>query len=399
MSRDLTSQIAVPAVYMRGGTSRAIIFHAADLPAEPAARDAIFLAALGSPDPNRRQLDGLGGAISSLSKIAIVGPSSRPDADVDYTFGQVAIDAPLVGYKGNCGNISSAIGPFAVDEGLVAADGDRATVRIHNTNTGKVIVSRFPVRGGQAAVDGDFELQGVAGTGAPIRLSFLEPGGAATGRLLPTGRVQDDLAVEGMGTLRVSMVDAANPVVFVDARSLDMAGTELPDEIEARPGLLARLESIRTAAAVAMGIAATEEEARTRIRNLPQVGILAAPVDAPTLSGQVLPSSSFHILARMISAGQPHKASPLTGAMCLAIAMRLPGTIAADLAHLPSDPDADLVVAHPSGLLPVAAHLRRDGEPHAEEAVVYRTARRLMQGSVLVPRRVLEGVENVSTKI
>ncbi|MBS7542809.1 2-methylaconitate cis-trans isomerase PrpF family protein [Ancylobacter oerskovii] len=397
MSREPTPQIAVPAVYMRGGTSRAIIFHAADLPADPAARDAIFLAALGSPDPNRRQLDGLGGAISSLSKIAIVGPSSRPDADVDYTFGQVAIDAPLVQYKGNCGNISSAIGPFALDEGLVAADGDSATVRIHNTNTGKIIVSRFPVSGGQAAVDGDFELQGVAGRGAPIRLSFLEPGGAATGRLLPTGRVRDDLLVEGLGTLSVSMVDAANPVVFVDARSLDMTGTELPDEIEARPGLLARLEAIRAAAAVAMGIAATEAEARTRIRNLPQVGILAAPVDTPTLSGKVLSASSFHILARMISAGQPHKASPLTGAMCLAIAMRLPGTIAAELARLPSDPDADLIVAHPSGLLPVAARLREDGAPHAEEAVVYRTARRLMQGSVLVPRKLLEALENVST--
>ncbi|GAB4064132.1 PrpF family protein [Ancylobacter sonchi] len=399
MSHELTPQIAIPAVYMRGGTSRAIIFHAADLPVDPAARDAIILAAIGSPDPNRRQLDGLGGAISSLSKIAIVGPSSRPDADVDYTFGQVAIDAPLVGYKGNCGNISSAIGPFALDEGLVAADGDSATVRIHNTNTGKVIVARFPVSGGRAAVEGDFELQGVAGKGAPIRMSFLEPGGAATGRLLPTGRAQDELAVEGIGTVTVSLVDAANPAVFVDARSLGMTGLELPDEIEARPGLLAKLEAIRVAAAVAMGIAATEEEARTRIRNLPLVGILAAPVDAPTLSGKTLPASSFHILARMISAGQPHKASPLTGAMCLAIAMRLPGTIAAELAHLPSDPDADLVVAHPSGLLPVAARLSREGEPHADEAVVYRTARRLMQGSVLVPRRVLESAENVSTKI
>lgn len=398
MSRNDTPQITIPAVYMRGGTSRALIFHSSDLPADPAARDAIFLAALGSPDPNRRQLDGLGGAISSLSKIAIVGPSSRPDADVDYTFGQVAIDAPLVQYKGNCGNISSAIGPFAVDEGLVAADGDHAVVRIHNTNTGKVIVARFALDGGMAAVDGDFELQGVAGLGSPIRLSFLEPGGAATGRLLPTGQPRDELKVDGVGTLTVSMVDAANPAVFVAARAIGLQGTELPDQLERMPGMLARLDDIRVAAAVAMGVAATEQEARTRIRNLPLVGVLAAPVDAPTLGGHNLPAESFHILARMISAGQPHKASPLTGAMCLAIAMRLPGTVAAELAQLPADRNADLIIAHPSGLLPVAARLSTDGEPRAEEAVVYRTARRLMQGGVLVPRRVVERAGNLSTK-
>ena len=382
-------QIAIPAVYMRGGTSRAIIFRDADLPAAPAARDAVFLAALGSPDPNRRQLDGLGGAISSLSKIAVVGPSSRPDADVDYTFGQVAIDAPLVQYKGNCGNISSAIGPFAVDEGLVEPNGDTAFVRIHNTNTGKIIVSRFTVTDGMAAVEGDFELQGVGGRGAPIRLSFLEPAGAATGRLLPTGNVRDELPVPGLGTVPVSLVDAANPVVFVAASSLGMRGVELPDEIDATSGLLERLEALRIAAAVRMGIAASTEEAATRIRNLPQVALLTPPTDAPTLSGRVLKADDIHILARMISAGQPHKASPLTGAMCLAIAMRLPGTIAAELARLPADPDADLIIGHPSGTLPVAARVRTTPEPHAEEAVVYRTARRLMQGSVLIPRRAL----------
>lgn len=379
-------QLAIPAVYMRGGTSRAIIFRNADLPATQAARDAVFLAALGSPDPNRRQLDGLGGAISSLSKVAVVGPSSRPDADVDYTFGQVAIDAPLVQYKGNCGNISSAIGPFAVDEGLVKPDGDTASVRIHNTNTGKIIVSRFTVTGGMAAVEGDFELQGVGGRGAPIRLSFLEPGGAATGRLLPTGNVRDELEVPGVGTLPVSLVDAANPVVFLAAASLGMRGVELPDEIDATPGLLQRCEAVRIAAAVRIGIAASAEEAATRIRNLPQVALLSPPAEAPTLSGRVLKADEIHILARMISAGQPHKASPLTGAMCLAIAMRLPGTIAAELARVPADPDADLVIGHPSGTLPVAARVRLTPEPHAEEAVVYRTARRLMQGSVLIPR-------------
>jgi len=364
-------QTSIRAVYMRGGTSRAIVFREQDLPPPGPARDSIFAAALGSPDPGKRQLDGLGGGISSLSKVAIVGPSSRPDADVDYTFGQVVLDAAVVQYKGNCGNISSAIGPFAVDEGLVAATGDSATVRIHNTNTGKVIVARFALEDGKAAVEGDFVLQGVAGTGAPIRLSFLEPGGATTGKLLPTGRVREMLDVPGVGRVEATLVDSANPVVFVDASSLGLDGTESPADLEARPELIAALEELRVAGALRMGVAKTESEARTTVRNIPQVGILSAPRDAGS-----------HITARMISTGQPHRASPLTGAMCLATAMRLPGSIAAALARLPADPDADLVIAHPTGKLPVAARVV-DG--HVEETVVYRTARRLMEGRVLVP--------------
>lgn len=364
-------QTSIRAVYMRGGTSRAIIFREQDLPASPAARDAIFAAALGSPDPGKRQLDGLGGGISSLSKVAIVGASSRPDADVDYTFGQVVLDAAVVQYRGNCGNISSAIGPFAVDEGLVSASGDSATVRIHNTNTGKVIVARFALEGGKAAVEGDFVLQGVAGTGAPIRLSFLEPGGATTGKLLPTGNVRDTLGVPGLGNVEVSLVDCANPVVFVEARSLGLDGAEKPTDLEARPGLIAALEELRVAGAVRMGVARSENAARTTVRNIPQVGILSAPRDGQS-----------NITTRMMSTGQPHRATPLTGAMCLAAAMRLPGTIAASVARPPANPEADLVIAHPTGKLPVAARVV-DG--HVAETVVYRTARRLMEGSVLVP--------------
>ena len=365
-------QTAIRAVYMRGGTSRAIIFREQDLPREAALRDALFAAALGSPDPGKRQLDGLGGGISSLSKVAIVGPSKRADADVDYTFGQVVLDAAVVQYKGNCGNISSAIGPFAVDEGLLRASGDTATVRIHNTNTGKIIVARFALDDGRAAVEGDFVLQGVAGTGAPIRLSFLEPGGATTGKLLPTGNVRDVLDVPGLGRIEASLVDSANPVVFVDARSVGLEGTEKPTDLEARPDVIAKLEALRVAGALRMGVAASEEEARTKVRNIPQVGIVSAPRDADS-----------HITVRMMSTGQPHRATPLTGAMCLASAMRLPGSIPASVARLPSDFDADLVIAHPTGKLPVAAKVR-DG--HVEEAVVYRTARRLMEGSVLVPK-------------
>ena len=367
-------QSAFRAVYMRGGTSRAIVFRDQDLPAAQAGRDAVFSAALGSPDPGKRQLDGLGGGISSLSKIAIVGRPTRADADVDYTFGQVALDAPLVQYKGNCGNISSAIGPFAIDEGLVAANGDRATVRIHNTNTKKIIVASFALEGGKAAVEGDFVLQGVAGTGAPIRLAFLEPGGAATGKLLPTGAVRDHLEVKGLGRVEVSMVDAANPVVFVAAEALGLDGTEKPADLEANPRLMEQLEELRIAAALAMGIVTSEHEARTKVRNVPQTGILSRPREDDT-----------HITVRMMSTGQPHRATPLTGAMCLASAMRIPGTLAAQLARLPADAGADLMIHHPTGKLPVAARVTAGPTPKVEEAVVYRTARRLMEGSVLVP--------------
>lgn len=368
------SQTAIDAVFMRGGTSRALFFHQHALPAARADWDPILLAALGSPDPNGRQLDGMGGGLSSLSKIAVIGPPSRPDADVDYTFAQVAIDAPVVGYTGNCGNISSAVGPFAVDEGLVRPQADQAVVRIHNTNTGKIIVARFPVENGKAAVQGDFVLQGVAGTGAPIRLAFQDPGGAATGRLLPTGNARDRLEIPGLGPVEVSLVDAANPVVFVAAASLGITAAESPAALTADQEFVARAEDIRVQAAVAMGLAADEAAARTRMRNMPLVAVVAPPVQQDS-----------HVLARFVSSGQPHKASPLTAAMCLAVAAHIPGSVVQACARLPAE-GADLVVAHPSGLLPVAARIRLAGNAViAEEAVVYRTARRLMQGQVLLP--------------
>ncbi|MCJ0764131.1 2-methylaconitate cis-trans isomerase PrpF family protein [Variovorax terrae] len=375
-------QRAVRAVYVRGGTSRALVFHRADLPADRSHWDAIFLAALGSPDPGRRQLDGLGGGISSLSKVAIVGAPSRPDADVDYTFAQVPIDGGPVQYRGNCGNISSAIGPFALDERLVAAAGSEAVVRIHNTNTGKIIVSRFRTQGGKAAVEGGFKLQGVAGTGSPIRLSFLTPGGAATGQLLPTGQRQDRLALASGQQIDCSLIDAANPVVFAAAASLGLTGIESPAELEAHPTALRDCEELRIQAAVRMGLVQTEAQARTELLNLPQVGLLSAPTAG----------AGANIVARMISTGQPHRATPLTGAMCLAAAIRIPGTVAARLAVLPGDPAADLMIAHPTGTLPVAATVRlaQDGQVVVEETVVYRTARRLMEGSVLVPATVGE---------
>lgn len=369
----------LPAVYMRGGTSRALFFHARDLP-DRTEWDPIFCAAIGSPDPNGRELDGMGGGISSLSKVAVIGPSSRPDADLDYTFAQVQVTEAVVGYRANCGNISSAVGPFALEEGLVQASGDRAEVRIHNTNTSKVIVAGFPLRDGLLDPWGDFALQGVAGTAAPIRLAFRDPGGAATGKLLPTGRAIDMLDVPGLGALEASLVDAANPLVFVEATALGLEAAEQPDALAADPARLAQFEAIRVAAAVVMGLVRDPEEARRHVKNVPIVAVVAPPRDAPSAGGTVLPAGEMDVLVRMVSAGLPHKATPLTGAMCLAVAARIPGTLPHRLAR-PRGPAEDLRVAHPSGILPVAARMRADGG--AEEAVVYRTARRLMEGSVL----------------
>ncbi|HEX7128163.1 MAG TPA: PrpF domain-containing protein [Thermodesulfobacteriota bacterium] len=385
------AQGKVRAVFMRGGTSKGIVFRAEDLPADAAARDRLFLAAMGSPDPNGRQLDGMGGGISSLSKVCIVGPPSRPDADVDYTFGQVSVREASVDYSGNCGNMSSAIGPFSVDEGIVRATGRRATVRIHNTNTRKIIVARFDLEGDRAAVDGDFVLDGVAGAGAPIRLDFTDPGGAKTGRLLPTGRPVDVLEVAGVGRVRASLVDAANPCVFVAASDLGCDGSEAPEALERDRERMARLEAIRCAASVAMGLAPDPERARA-IPSVPKVAMVAAPRPATTLSGRTLAPEDMDIAVRMISIGQPHRAVPLTGAMCLAVATRIEGSLPHELAAPPARPDADIRIAHASGVTVVNAAVTRNGAGgpgagfRAEYATVYRTARRLFEGYVFYRR-------------
>jgi 2-methylaconitate cis-trans-isomerase PrpF len=369
------------AVFMRGGTSKALMFHQRDLPAAREDWAPIFLGAIGAPDPNGRQLDGMGGGVSSLSKVCIIGPPSRGDADVDYTFAQISVKEAMVDYSGNCGNMSSAIGPFALDEGLVRGGGNEACVRIHNTNTKKIIVSRFPIEEGMAAVDGDFVLPGVAGSGAPIRLEFTDPGGAGTGKLLPSGAATDLLEVPGLGSIEASLVDAANPCVFVDATALGATGTEMPDEIDGDPDLLAKLEAIRRAASVRMGLAATAEAAG-RITGIPKIAMVSAPRTAKTLARETVEDEAMDIAARMISVGQPHRAMPLTGAMCLAVATRIEGSIPHRLARVPRTPQDDIRIAQPSGLTVVAATVRRNGVWIADNAVVYRTARRLMEGMV-----------------
>ena len=376
-------QKKLPAVFMRGGTSKAVIFHARDLPASRSEWDPIFLSVIGSPDPSMRQLNGMGGGVSSLSKVCVIGPPSHPDADVDYTFAQVLIDKARVDYNSNCGNMSSAIGPFAVDEGLVArpSDGD-AVVRIHNTNTKKIIVSRFGMDGDEAAVAGDMALDGVAGTGAPIRLEFMEPGGAKTGKLLPTGKAADMLDVPGVGRVPASMIDAANPCVFVPAEAIGATATEPPAAIEGNAQLMARLKSIRRAASVAMGIAPDIEKAGSL--SVPFIAFVAPPVAMTVLSGRKLAPADMDIAVRMMSNGQAHRATPLTGALCLAVATRVPGSIPNEMARRLAEGASQIRIGHASGVIVVDAMIgqAKGGQPHAEYAAVYRTARRLFDGRV-----------------
>jgi 2-methylaconitate isomerase len=377
---------SIPAVFMRGGTSKAVMFHARDLPAERSDWDPIFLAAMGSPDPYGRQLDGMGGGISSLSKVCVLAPSSRADADIDYTFAQVQIREPRVDYKGNCGNMSSAVGPFAVDEGLVRAAGDGALVRIFNTNTGKLIHARFPLQEGRARYDGDLVIPGLAVGGAPVKLDFLAPGGATTGKLLPTGRPLDRLDVPGYGAIEASLVDAANATVFLRARDLGLSGIELPGELEVKPGLLDRLAAIRIAASLAMGIASSEEEARA-VRVVPFIGFVAPPAVQRTLTGETLAADAFDLAVRVISNGQPHRALPLTVSLCTAVAARISGTLPAE-ALSPATPAAGpLRLGMPSGVLTVSAEAARDPSSgwEARSGSFYRTCRRLFDGRVYLP--------------
>ena len=377
------SQIALPAVFMRGGTSKGLFFHRRDLPAERAAWDALFLSALGSPDPHGRQLDGMGGGISSLSKVVVVSPSTRPGVDIDYLFGQVAVERALVDYRSNCGNLTAAVGPFAVDEGLVRAMDGEARLTLHNLNLDQTIEARFEVAGGRAVVEGETVLDGVAGQGAPIELSFLEPGGAVTGRLLPTGRARDVLDVPGFGAIEATLIDASTALVIVRADALGLRGVELPDAIERDPSLLARLEAIRRAAAAAMGIPPETE-------SVPKVGFVAPPVDAMTLSGARLAAGAADLSARVISMGRPHRALPLTAALALAAAARIPGTIAAGATCSGIADDASVRLGHPSGVAEIAVELSAADPPHVARVTVTRTARRLMEGRVLVPTNRLD---------
>jgi 2-methylaconitate isomerase len=371
---------------MRGGTSNGVVFRQQDLPADRSQWDAIFLAVVGSPDANARQLDGMGGGISSLSKVCVVGPPTHPEADIDFTFAQVSVREASVDYHSNCGNMSSAVGPFAVDESLVETSGDEARVVIHNTNTGKLVTATFPLDDGGAAVDGSLEISGVAGSGAPVRLEFRDPGGAGTGKLLPTGNALDVLEVPGVGRVEASLVDAANACVFIEAARAGTTGTESPTELDGRTGFIEMLEAIRCAAGVAMGLGNDADDIHHRSPSNPKIGLVAEPRDAVDLAGRATSSAAGDLTARMISMGNTHRALPLTGALCLGVAAKITGTVVNRHARGGRQNDAELRILQPSGVTVVGAVVdENDSGWHARLASVYRTQRRLFEGRVLVP--------------
>ena len=386
-------QVRIPAVYMRGGTSKAVFFHENHLPKDPEMRDRVILAAYGSPDSNRRQIDGMGGAVSTTSKTAIISPSKDPDYDVNYHFGQVSIDKPKIGYQGNCGNISSAVGPFAIDEGLVNVEEPITTVRIYQANTKKLIIAEVPVKDGLYNEEGDFAIDGVPGMGGKVTLHFVNPGGSVTGKLLPTGNVTDIIEVPGIGEITISIVDAANPVVFVRARDLGLRGTEIY-EIDGGAEIRQRLEVIRSRGAVMLGLVSSPEEASEISQDVPKVAFVSEPQDYRAVTGKNISKDEIDIVGRIMSMGTLHKAYAATGAICTAGAAKIEGTVLNELLGKGILEAKEIRLGHPGGIIPVGAEVEKKGSSYEyKEAVLSRTARRLMDGYVYVPERYFHQAE------
>jgi 2-methylaconitate isomerase len=381
------SQLRIPAVYMRGGTSKGVFFLAEDLPSDPQARDRILMRVIGSPDRYGKHTDGMGGATSSTSKVVILAKSKRADCDVDYLFGQVAIDQPLVDWSGNCGNLSAAVGPFAISMGLVTAPADgTATVRIWQANIKKKIVSHVPMTGGEVQELGDFQLDGVAFPAAEVELEFLDPADdeGEAGATFPTGNHIDVLDVPGVGRIEATLINAGNPTIFVDAAGLGLKGTELQGDINGDKALLARVESVRARGAVAMGGAATPEEATAKRPHTPKLAFVGKPAGYTASDGRAVETGSIDLLARIFSMGVLHHAMTGTGAVAIAAAAAIPGTVVHRVA--PVGADGRVRFGHPSGTLKVGAEVRKDGNHwKVTKVLMSRSARRLMEGWVRVP--------------
>lgn len=382
----------IDAAFVRGGTSKGLFFQAEDLPPvsedsadggpDRSAWDAIFTSAMGSPDAFGRQLDGMGGGISSLSKVMVVARSDRAGVDLDYTFGQVEIAEAAVDYSGNCGNLSAGVVPFALLTGLIAAGDGWHVFRLFNTNTGKLVDVGLTVEDGQAAVDGEFVVPGVSGAGAPIELIYPDPAGSRTGALLPTGRACESIDADGR-MFDVSLIDATLPLVIVPGSAVGLNGVELPETIDADRPAMRVIADLRRNAAVRMGLCATPEEAPQVV---PKVAVLTFPQVTTLLDGSVLPAEDADVVVRMISMGQAHKAVPGTGAMCLAAAALVPDTIIQGIIARSSQPSSppEVRLATPSGVVTAAA-VRDESANMVTATSLFRTARVLMRGQVAVP--------------
>ena len=372
----------IPCAIYRGGTSKPIFFLEEDLPRNTKERDQMILRAFGSPDI--RQIDGLGGADPLTSKVAYIGPPSNPDADLNYTFGYVGITQPVIDYTGNCGNTSAAVGPFALLRGLIRPVEPVTKVRIYNTNTKKIILAEFSVSHGEFVSEGDFSIDGVPGSGSKILLDFIGSGGAVTGKLLPTGNVRDKIKFPTLGILEVSMVDAANPFVFVRAADLDLRGNESIDEFGNSEDTLRKCEEIRSVATEIMGIA-KEEEATIKSPGVPKIAVVAPPASYFTPKGQV-DAAQIDVVARMTALQRLHKAYAVTGAVCLGAAAKIHGTIVNEIYRRaqPDNPPA-VRIGHPTGILQVEILMeRQNGRFDLVKAALARTARLLMDGNVHV---------------
>ena len=388
------AQIRIPATYMRGGTSKGVFFRLQDLPEAAqlpgAARDALLMRVIGSPDPYAKQIDGMGGATSSTSKTVIVSKSTRPGHDVDYLFGQVAIDKAFVDWSGNCGNLSAAVGPFAIAGGLVdpvrvPSDG-HAIVRIWQANIGKTIIARVPMTAGAVQETGDFELDGVTFPAAEVQLEFMDPAAeeeGAGGAMFPTGNLVDDLEVPGVGTLKATLINAGIPTIFIEASAIGYAGTELQDAINGDAKALAMFETIRAHGALRMGLIKSLDEIATR-QHTPKVAFVAAPADYVSSSGKPVKAGDIDLLVRALSMGKLHHAMMGTAAVAIGTAAAIPGTLV-NLAAGGGERNA-VRFGHPSGTLRVGAEAARvDGTWTVTKAAMSRSARVLMDGWVRVP--------------
>ena len=390
-------QIKVPATYMRGGTSKGVFFRLQDLPEaaqEPgAARDSLLLRVIGSPDPYGKQIDGMGGATSSTSKTVIISKSTRPEHDVDYLFGQVSIDQAFVDWSGNCGNLSAAVGPFAISNGLVdpsrlPKDGI-ATIRIWQANIQKTIIAHVPMTNGAVQETGDFELDGVTFPAAEVQLEFMDPAAeeeGAGGAMFPTGQLIDDLEVPGVGLLKATMINAGIPTIFVNADAIGYTGTELQEAINSDPKALAMFETIRAYGALRMGLIKDISEAAKR-QHTPKVAFVAVPKEYVSSSGKVVKADDVDLLVRALSMGKLHHAMMGTAAVAIGTAAAIPGT----LVNLAAGGDERTAVrfGHPSGTLRVGAEAaQEDGEWCVKKAIMSRSARVLMEGWVRVPATV-----------
>lgn len=393
-------QLRIPATYMRGGTSKGVFFRLQDLPPEAQvpgrARDRLLQRVIGSPDPYGKHTDGMGGATSSTSKCVIISASTRLGHDVDYLYGQVAIEEDFVDWSGNCGNLTTAVGPFAVANGFIdparIPDNGTVPVRVWQANIGKTIVVHVPVRDGQVQETGDFELDGVAFPAAEIVVEFLDPadgGGEGGGGMFPTGRPVDTLEVPGVGTLEATLINAGIPTVFVDAQAIGFTGTELQPAINGDPAALEKLEAIRVAGALRMGLIRTPEEAATR-QHTPKVAFVAPPRDYVASSGKAVAAADIDLNVRAMSMGKLHHAMMGTASVAIATAAAVPGTLVNRAAGGGS---REIVrFGHPSGTLRVGASVAQvDGQWTVTRAVMSRSARVLMEGWVRVPADALEG--------